>query len=145
VSRMRITKGKLAVAELAGAAFLAWVPMSGTAVAASGSTTGGTQVSAGATTTGANVDLGRQMAASYGWTGPQFNCLNWLWTRESGWNADAANPTSDARGIPQNINGWSAYAPGQPGPQIAWGLSYIQGRYGTPCTAWAHEEAANWY
>jgi hypothetical protein len=33
---MRITKGKLAVAELAGAAFLAWVPMSGTAVAASG-------------------------------------------------------------------------------------------------------------
>jgi hypothetical protein len=37
---MRITKGKLAVAELAGAAFLAWVPMSGTAVAASSGTTG---------------------------------------------------------------------------------------------------------
>jgi len=30
---MRITKGRLAVAELAGAAFLAWVPMSGASAA----------------------------------------------------------------------------------------------------------------
>lgn len=35
---MRITKGRLAVVELAGAALLAWAPMSGTAVAASGGT-----------------------------------------------------------------------------------------------------------
>jgi Lysozyme like domain len=35
---VRITKGRLAVAELAGAALLAWVPMSGAASAAPGST-----------------------------------------------------------------------------------------------------------
>ena len=35
---MRITKGKLAVAELAGAAFLAWVPMSGASAAPAGAT-----------------------------------------------------------------------------------------------------------
>jgi hypothetical protein len=29
--------------------------------------------------------------------------------------------------------------------QITWGLSYIAGRYGTPCAAWAQSRAANWY
>jgi peptidoglycan DL-endopeptidase CwlO len=29
--------------------------------------------------------------------------------------------------------------------QIRWGLTYIHGRYGSPCGAWAHEEADNWY
>jgi hypothetical protein len=29
--------------------------------------------------------------------------------------------------------------------QIRWGLTYIQGRYGSPCGAWAHEEADGWY
>ncbi len=94
----------------------------------------------------ANVALGRQMAASYGWGGGQWSCLDELWTRESGWSATAANPTSDARGIAQDINGWSARYPyGNAGEQIGWGLSYIRGRYGTPCAAWAHETSAGWY
>jgi hypothetical protein len=104
-----------------------------------------TAAPAGAGSTGPNVALGQQMAAQHGWTGSQWQCLDWLWTRESGWNAYAANPTSDARGIPQNINGWSSYPPGQPAPQIAWGLDYITGRYGNPCAAWAHETQWNWY
>jgi hypothetical protein len=29
--------------------------------------------------------------------------------------------------------------------QIAWGLSYIKGRYGTPANAWSHELAYGWY
>ena len=29
--------------------------------------------------------------------------------------------------------------------QINWGLAYIAGRYSTPCGAWAHEVANNWY
>ncbi len=29
--------------------------------------------------------------------------------------------------------------------QIRWGLTYIQGRYGSPCGAEAHEQADNWY
>jgi hypothetical protein len=92
-----------------------------------------------------NVATGQRMAAAYGWVGAQWSCLDALWTRESGWSAYAANPTSDARGIPQNINGWTAYAPGDAPAQIAWGLSYIRGRYGDPCTAWSHETTDGWY
>ena len=29
--------------------------------------------------------------------------------------------------------------------QIDWGLGYIAARYGSPCGAWAHSEATNWY
>ena len=115
------------------------------AIGASGGGYASTSGGSGATSTGANVTLGQQMAAQRGWTGSQWTCLNELWTRESGWNADAANPTSNARGIPQNINGWAAYPPGAAAPQIAWGLTYIQGRYGSPCVAWSHETSAGWY
>jgi len=96
-------------------------------------------------TASSNVATGQRMAAAYGWTGAQWSCLDALWTRESGWSAYAANPTSDARGIPQDINGWSDYAPGDAPAQITWGLAYIRGRYGTPCAAWAHETSAGWY
>ncbi len=97
----------------------------------------------------ANEALANSMATSgYGWTGSQITCLDELWTEESGFSADAANPTSDARGIPQNISGWSAgYQEGNAAQQIRWGLSYIAGRYGSPCAAWAHEKSTspNWY
>jgi hypothetical protein len=96
-----------------------------------------------------NERLANNMATSgYGWTGGQLTCLDDLWTEESGFDAYAANPTSDARGIPQNIGGWSAdYQPGNASQQIAWGLSYIHGRYGNPCAAWAFETShvPNWY
>ena len=29
--------------------------------------------------------------------------------------------------------------------QINWGIGYIKGRYGTPCSAWAHSNAVGWY
>jgi cell wall-associated NlpC family hydrolase len=88
------------------------------------------------------VELGRSMAADYGWTGIQFTDLNMLWTKESGWNANARNPSSGAAGIPQDITG--NFHGGARG-QIAWGLQYIRGRYGNPANAWAHEMAFNWY
>jgi resuscitation-promoting factor RpfB len=103
----------------------------------------------GPVTRNANEALANQMAASgYGWTGAQAVCLDELWTEESGFSAYAANPTSDARGIAQKISGWSAdYQPGNARQQVSWGLSYIAGRYGTPCVAWAHEKSVspNWY
>src|ERR1035441_7332610 len=77
--------------------------------------------------------VGQRMNSQARWTVTQWSCLDLLWTRESGWNAYAANPTSDARGIPQNINGWSSYSPGDVSAQVAWGLSYIRNRYGSPC------------
>jgi hypothetical protein len=82
---------------------------------------------------------------AYGWTMAQWPYELALWNKESGWNAYAVNPSSGAAGIPQNINGWAAYAPGDYQAQIRWGDAYISGRYGSPAGAWAHEVAYNWY
>ncbi len=105
-------------------------------------------VRSGPVTANSNEALANQMAAGYGWTGSQATCLDELWTHESGFDAYAANSTSDARGIPQKISGWSAdYQPGNARQQVAWGLAYIAGRYGNPCNAWAFEmsHTPNWY
>lgn len=98
-------------------------------------------------TRNANQALGKQMAASYGWsTGPEWTALNNVAMRESGWDALIANPTSDARGIAQNINGWSSnYQEGNAAQQIAWMLAYIKQRYGDPIGAWNHELSSGWY
>lgn len=74
-------------------------------------------------------------------------CLGQLWDRESGWNADAVNPTSGAYGIPQalpSVHG-HPFALGDWRAQIRWGHRYITRRYGDPCSALAHEQAAGWY
>lgn len=91
--------------------------------------------------------LGQQMAAAYGWgSGAQWTDLNNIVMAESGWNPYAANPTSDARGIAQNINGWSSnYQEGNAPQQIQWLLQYIQQRYGTPSAAWAFHLQNGWY
>lgn len=90
-----------------------------------------------------NVQLGAQMAARYGWTGSEFVALYKLWNAESGWSTTADNPTSDACGIPQAMNNCSyGY---DPVAQIAWGLSYIKERYGSPSAALAFFYSNNWY
>ncbi|OZB80100.1 hypothetical protein [Microbacterium sp. 13-71-7] len=105
---------------------------------------------------GVNVDpAGAQAYAAgqlgnYGWGQDQFSCLYRLWTQESSWRADALNPDSGAYGIPQALPADKMAAAGPDwrtngDTQIDWGLSYIQGRYGSPCGAWAHEVANNWY
>lgn len=98
---------------------------------------------------GSNEQLANQMAASRGWTGSQASCLDALWTEESGFSATAYNSSSGATGIPQLLPGAHQIPPGWSDPrvQIRWGLDYIQGRYGTPCAAWAFERShtPNWY
>jgi hypothetical protein len=94
--------------------------------------------------------IAQQMLGQFGWSGSQFSCLEPLWERESGWDVTAENPSSGAYGIPQALSG-SLMASAGPdwqtdaATQIRWGLTYIQGRYGSPCGAWAHEEADGWY
>ncbi len=90
------------------------------------------------------------MLGSYGWSSSQFSCLDQLWNHESGWNPSAENPSSGAYGIPQALPGSKMASAGpdwqsNPATQIKWGLGYIKGLYGTPCGAWAHEEATGWY
>lgn len=93
----------------------------------------------------------RQMAASqYGWGADQFSCLESLWTKESGWNYQAYNSGSGATGIPQSLPGNKMASAGadwqtNAATQIAWGLGYIAGSYGTPCAAWGHSQATDWY
>jgi hypothetical protein len=85
-----------------------------------------------------------------GWDIAQFPCLNKLWTKESGWNHKAYNSGSGAYGIPQALPGSKMVSAGSdwktnPATQIEWGLSYIKGRYGSPCEAWAHSLDVGWY
>jgi hypothetical protein len=80
----------------------------------------------------------------------QFACLDPLWERESGWNVYADNPGSGAYGIPQALPGSKMASAGPDWQsdyktQVDWGISYIDGRYGSPCGAWAQEEAQGWY
>jgi hypothetical protein len=89
------------------------------------------------------------MLGSYGWSSGQFSCLDSLWNQESGWNVEASNP-SGAYGIPQALPGSKMASAGpdwqtDAATQIRWGLGYIKGTYGSPCNAWAHEEADGWY
>jgi len=93
---------------------------------------------------------GRQLAAVYGWTGRQWTCLEQLWTRESRWNYQAKNPSSGAYGIPQALPGEKMATAGKdwrsnPATQIRWGLRYIKGRYGSPCSAWGTFTSRGWY
>jgi peptidoglycan DL-endopeptidase CwlO len=86
----------------------------------------------------------------YGWGQDQFLCLAQLWTKESNWLTTATNPYSGAYGIPQALPpGKYASAGGDwltsYRTQIEWGLGYIRERYGSPCAAWNHSVAKNWY
>lgn len=95
-------------------------------------------------------DVARLMVAERGWSSEQFSCLDKLWTKESGWNYRATNPSSGAYGIPQSLPGSKMASAGSDwrtnaATQIEWGLDYIADRYGTPCNAWSHSVAHNWY
>lgn len=96
-----------------------------------------------------NKQIAKQMAPSWA-NGPQWKALEALWTRESGWNQYADNASSSAYGIPQALPGTKMGSAGKdwrtnPATQIAWGLQYIAGRYGSPAGAWDHETRFGWY
>lgn len=85
-----------------------------------------------------------------GWSYRQWKCLDRLWTRESGWNHLARNHWSGAYGIPQALPAGKMRSAGadwrtSPATQIAWGVGYIEKRYGSPCAAWGHSQVAGWY
>ena len=95
-------------------------------------------------------DIALAMMAEFGFSSSQFSCLDSLWTKESGWNVYADNPSSSAYGIPQSLPGSKMASSGpdwmhNPATQIHWGLGYIRDRYGSPCAAWSHSQAVNWY
>jgi hypothetical protein len=96
-----------------------------------------------------NKAIGCTLNLQQGFSMKDAQCLSQLWDRESHWNVKAKNP-SGAYGIPQAKPGSKMAAFGadwqtNPVTQIKWGLSYIKGRYGTPCGAWSHSESTGWY
>jgi hypothetical protein len=100
-------------------------------------------------TAGSAQAIAQSILQSRGMGNDQFSCLVSLWDRESGWRTNAANP-SGAYGIPQALPGSKMASAGpdwqtNAKTQILWGLGYIQGRYGTPCAAWAHSQSSGWY
>ncbi|MFC6152673.1 lytic transglycosylase domain-containing protein [Nocardioides yefusunii] len=95
-------------------------------------------------------DIARTLMGDFGFADSQFSCLDSLWTKESGWRWNADNPSSSAYGIPQALPGSKMASAGadwatNPATQISWGLGYIKSRYGSPCSAWGHSQAVNWY
>jgi hypothetical protein len=144
--RLRGRNGRLVVTAMATGLVLAVIAGHARTPAPAG---GGSQISAGG---GSNVALGQQLAGGYGWgSGPQWTCLDALWTRESGWQTQVWNyGGSGAYGIPQALPAAKMAAAGadymtDPATQIRWGLGYIAATYGTPCGAWSHETTDGWY
>lgn len=90
--------------------------------------------------------------AAYGWGEGEFSCLVPLWNGESGWRADALNPSSGAYGIPQSLPATKMASAGADwatngNTQVDWGLAYISRAYGSPCNAWNRwlSRSPHWY
>jgi hypothetical protein len=116
---------------------------------ASGSSSRSSGAASYTTPVGTAQTYAAKAVAARGWAPSEFSCLVNLWNRESGWNTHAANP-SGAYGIPQALPGSKMATVGGDWQnsyqtQITWGLGYISGSYGSPCGAWAHSNAFNWY
>jgi len=96
-----------------------------------------------------NRAIGQEMMLDR-WGMDQWPCLDELWSRESSWNHLAENPSSGAYGIPQSLPGSKMATAGDdwatnPATQIEWGLTYIGGRYGSPCEALWFHDSMGWY
>jgi hypothetical protein len=157
-----------AAARAAAAAAAAAVTAAAAAAAASAATVGATATAAAASqspapsaspqptatatalaSSGSPQQIAEAMLGSFGWSSSQFACLDPLWAEESGWSVTAENP-SGAYGIPQALPGAKMVSAGpdwqtSAATQIKWGLGYIRDIYGSPCAAWAHEQATGWY
>jgi len=94
--------------------------------------------------------LARALMPEFGMSSSQFDCLDNIWSQESGWNVHADNPSSSAYGIPQALPGSKMSSAGpnwqdNAETQIRWGLGYIKSRYGDACSAWSYKQGAGWY
>lgn len=139
---------------------------SANATASGQSGSGSAAVPAGVS--GSAQDQARGLLSSHGWSASEFLPLVSLWNRESGWNAEARNPSSGAFGIAQALghgvsggaapDGTNEYGgfglstaqakaanSGSAYWQIVWGLNYVAATYGSPQSAWEHEASNGWY
>lgn len=140
----------LGAARVAQAAEDARVQAEAARIAAEEAEAAAQALAAANTPEGAKATAEAMASEVYGWGAGEFSCLESLWTKESGWNYEAYNNDGGATGIPQALPGDKMAAAGadwqtNATTQIAWGLDYIQRAYGSPCSAWGHSQAVNWY
>ncbi|MEU7149724.1 CHAP domain-containing protein [Streptomyces sp. NPDC045456] len=126
-----------------GASFSGWpgAYASGVEIPIAGGLEGGTPAR--------NRAVAKQLLDQMGW-GDQWGALDAMWTRESGWNHLARNPSSGAYGIVQALPPGKMASAGadwltNPTTQIRWGLGYIKDRYGDPARAWEFWKRNHWY
>lgn len=79
-----------------------------------------------------------------------FACTDELANRESGWSTTATNPSSGAYGVAQSLPAGKMASAGADWrtngkTQVNWMISYMNERYGSPCSALAHSHAVGWY
>lgn len=103
----------------------------------------------GGDTSGGVKSIVQRIAANFGWgDGDQWNAIDWIVGKESGWNPMAKNPNSSAFGLGQLLKGTAAAYGGQssdPGVQGQQLMQYISDRYGDPVKAKSFWEAHGWY
>ena len=73
----------------------------------------------------------------------EFDCLDYLYYRESRWNPKAVSPSGNHFGIPQGKSQWLKTA--TPYQQINWGIKYNKSRYGSMCKALDHYKLKGWH
>lgn len=94
----------------------------------------------------------RDRTTERGW-----RCADTLWDRESHWSERSGKPWR-AYGIPQAFPGYRMESAERPWRgrlwdswredalvQVAWGLAYVRGRYGSFCAARRFQSAHGWY
>jgi hypothetical protein len=146
VDLTRVTRAETAKLSAAAAAFDTAQAQAAEAAAAAAAA----DLATANTPDGARAFAADLAASQYGWGADQFQCLANLWQKESGWSYTAYNASSGATGIPQSLPGSKMATAGadwetNARTQITWGLGYIKGAYGTPCSAWSHSQSMNWY
>lgn len=97
----------------------------------------------------ANFRIAQGLAKQFGWGSKDIQAWYTLGMKESGWNANAQNPTSTAYGIGQFLDStWGGYGikkTSNPSQQVLAMARYIKARYGSPSNALAFHISHNWY
>lgn len=80
----------------------------------------------------------------------QYYCLDKIAIHESNWNPFDLNSSSGAYGIPQALPGSKMAWAGSdwrtnPVTQVKWMIHYMNGRYGSACSAWDFWIGNRWY
>ncbi len=99
-----------------------------------------------------SVAIAQKLAKQYGWaSGMQWqDFLKIVNHEDASWSPTATNPNGGAYGIPQALPGSKMASAGpdwrtNPATQLKWMFGYIKDRYGTPASAWQHEQQVGWY